>query len=160
MQQEILTASNYIVALEDKCYSANKTSLELLQTVRALEEEIGTLKHYIMDLKRVYIPVRGDPIDMKLADYINECPNRTKLKTMFLRECAGVYEFGQSKCVLKVERQNILVKKGSGFILIDEWLEQQMPVEMERMGRKEPPAPIMKVPKKVAEAAKKTAESR
>ena len=30
LQKEILTASDYIVALENKCYQANKTSLELL----------------------------------------------------------------------------------------------------------------------------------
>ena len=65
--------------LEGKCYEANKTSLELLQTVRDLEAEIQTLKAYIIDLKSriaVYIPVKSDAIDKKLAEYINNYPER------------------------------------------------------------------------------------
>jgi len=42
----------------------------------------------------VYIPVNDDPVDKKLAEYINNYPDRKKLKIMFLRESAGVYEFG------------------------------------------------------------------
>ena len=50
-----------------------------------------------MDLKSriaVYIPVKSDAIDMKLAEYINNYPDRSKLKIMFMRESNGVYEFG------------------------------------------------------------------
>jgi hypothetical protein len=42
----------------------------------------------------VYIPIKGDPIDTKLAEYINNYPERNKLKIMFMRESLGVYEFG------------------------------------------------------------------
>jgi len=41
--------------------------------------EIHTLKQYIIDLKSriaVYIPVRGDPTDKRLAEYINNFPDR------------------------------------------------------------------------------------
>jgi len=41
--------------------------------------EIETLKQYIIDLKSriaVYIPVRGDMIDKRLAEYINNFPDR------------------------------------------------------------------------------------
>ena len=61
------------------------------------EDEIEVLKNYIIDLKAriaVYIPQKGDPIDKKLAEYINNYPDRQKLKIMFLRESEGVYEFG------------------------------------------------------------------
>ena len=78
-----MTASNYIVALEDKCFKANKTSLDLLQTVRDLESEIETLKFYILDLKSrlaVYVPVKTDPVDMRLAEFINNFSDRKKLK--------------------------------------------------------------------------------
>jgi len=57
--------------------------------VKELESEIETLKVYIIDLKgriAVYIPVRNDPIDVKLAEYINNYPDRKKLKIMFMRE--------------------------------------------------------------------------
>jgi hypothetical protein len=44
---------------------------------------------YIIDLKQkvaIYIPQKDDPIDKILADYINNYPDRQRLKIMFLRE--------------------------------------------------------------------------
>ena len=43
------------------------------------ENQIETLQQYIIDLKSriaVYIPVKGDTIDKKLAEYINNYPDR------------------------------------------------------------------------------------
>ena len=81
--------SEYISALEEKMYKANVTSLELLKQLKDSEQEVETLKSYIIDLKgkvAVYIPVKDDPIDEKLADFINNYPDRQKLKIMFMRE--------------------------------------------------------------------------
>jgi hypothetical protein len=39
----------------------------------------------------VYIPVKNDGIDKKLAEYINNYPERSKLKIMFMRESEGIY---------------------------------------------------------------------
>ena len=42
-------------------------------------QEIEQLRQYIIDLKSriaVYIPVKGDTIDKKLAEYINNYPDR------------------------------------------------------------------------------------
>ena len=105
-----MNASDYINVLEEKCYDANKTSLELLATLRDTELEVETLKSYIIDLKAriaVYIPVKDDPIDKKLAEYINNYPDRQKLKIMFMREQAGVYEFGSKRVMVKVEKDKI-----------------------------------------------------
>ena len=74
------------------------------------EDEIEVLKNYIIDLKAriaVYIPQKGDSIDKKLAEYINNYPDRQKLKIMFLRESEGVYEFGSRRVMVKVERDKI-----------------------------------------------------
>jgi chromosome segregation ATPase len=63
LQQEIESASDYILELEEKVYKANKTSLELLKQLKDAELEIETLKQYIVDLKQriaVYIPVKDD----------------------------------------------------------------------------------------------------
>ena len=120
------SATDYIVQLEEKCFQANKTSLELLQQVRDLESEVETLKQYIIDLKSriaVYIPVKSDTIDTKLAEYINNYPDRQKLKIMFMRESSGVYEFGQRRVHVKVEKGKILIKVGGGFLSIDEFLD-------------------------------------
>jgi len=62
--------------------------------LEAAHMEIQTLKQYIIDLKSriaVYIPVKGDPVDKRLAEYINNFPDRQKLKIMFMRESDGVY---------------------------------------------------------------------
>ena len=91
-------------------YRANKTSLELLKQLKDAEVEIETLKQYIIDLKQriaVYIPVKDDQIDRKLAEYINNYPDRQKLKIMFMRESSGVYEFGSRRVMVKVEREKI-----------------------------------------------------
>jgi hypothetical protein len=52
------------------------------------------LKNYVIDLKQriaVYIPIKDDPVDKKLAEFINNYPERSKLKIMFMRESEGVY---------------------------------------------------------------------
>ena len=84
------------------------------------------LKNYIIDLKAriaVYIPQKGDSIDKKLAEYINNYPDRQKLKIMFLRESEGVYEFGSRRVMVKVERDKIQIKVGGGYLSIDEFLD-------------------------------------
>ena len=110
LQKEVLAASDYIVEVQEKCYESNKQALELLQSLKASEEEVETLKNYIIDLKAriaVYIPTKDDPTDKKLAEYINNYPDRQKLKIMFMRESEGVYEFGSRRILVKVERDKI-----------------------------------------------------
>ena len=108
----MLTASDYIVALEARCYQANKTSLEVLNNLRAsearYEQDVGNLKSYIIDLKAripYYIPVKNDTIDFMLAEYINSIPDNQKVQIMFMRESAGVYEFGTKKVMVTADDQ-------------------------------------------------------
>ena len=106
-------ATEYMAQLEDKVYKANKTSLDLLTNLRDVELEVETLKAYIIDLKSriaVYIPVKNDETDKKLAEYINNYPDRQKLKIMFMRESEGVYEFGSKRVMVKVEKDKIKLK--------------------------------------------------
>ena len=86
----------------------------------------------------VYIPVKTDPSDTKLAEYINNYPDRKKLKIMFMRESEGVYEFGSRKVMVKVERGKIQIKVGGGFLSIDEFLDQYTPAELDRLDRADP----------------------
>ena len=126
-------ASDYILQIENKCFEANKTSLELLQSLRDLEAENASLRAEVMSLVHqlkevtsriaVYIPVKSDPVDSKLAEFINNYPDRKKLKIMFMRESQGVYEFGSRRVMVKVEKQKILIKVGGGFLSIDEFLD-------------------------------------
>ena len=141
LQREVLAASDYIVEVQEKCYESNKQALELLQSLKESEEEIETLKNYIIDLKAriaVYIPAKDDPTDKKLAEYINNYPDRQKLKIMFMRESEGVYEFGSRKILVKVERDKIQIKVGGGYLGIDEFLDQYTPAELEKLERRDP----------------------
>ena len=60
-------------------YQANQTSLQLLKDLKDAEAETETLKSYCIDLKSkvaIYVPVKDDTVDMKLADFINNYPDR------------------------------------------------------------------------------------
>ena len=148
LNKELENASDYIVRLEDKFYEAKKTSLDLLKCVKdseaeidQLKDEIEMLKAYIIDLKSriaVYIPVKGDAIDKKMAEYINNYPDRQKLKIMFMRESEGVYQFGTKRIGVKVAKDKIEIRVGGGFLSIDEFLDQYTPAELEKLERKDP----------------------
>jgi len=86
----------------------------------------------------VYIPVKGDPTDMKLAEFINNYPDRQKLKIMFMRESEGVYEFGSRRVAVKVEKGKINVRVGGGYLSLDEFLDQYTPAELEKLERRDP----------------------
>ena len=103
--------------------------------------EIHTLKQYIIDLKSriaVYIPVKNDVIDKKLAEYINNYPDRQKLKIMFMRETEGVYQFGTKRVWVRCVRDKIEIKVGGGYLSLDEFLDQYTPAELEKLDRKDP----------------------
>lgn len=64
--------------LEQKVHKANNTSLELLRQLKDAESEIDALKEYIIELKSrvaVYIPIKEDDVDKRLAEYINNYPD-------------------------------------------------------------------------------------
>lgn len=78
--------------------------------MRDLEYETATLKSYIIELKArvaIYVPVKGDPVDQKMAEFVNNYPDRNKLKMMFMRESEGTYEFGSKKVNVRVEKNKI-----------------------------------------------------
>ncbi len=141
LQKELVQASAYIVQLEEKFYESQRTGLELLKELKHAEMEIETLKAYIVDLKSriaVYIPVKNDTIDKKIAEYINNYPDRQKLKIMFMRESEGVYQFGSKRVAVKVDKDKINIRVGGGFLSIDEFLDQYTPAELEKIERKDP----------------------
>ena len=109
--------------------------------MRDLELENDTLKNYIIDLKArvaVYVPIKGDPIDQKVAEFINNYPDRNKLKVMFMRDSEGVYEFGSKRINVRIEKGRILIRVGGGYLSIDEFLDQFTPVELEKLERRDP----------------------
>ena len=141
VQVELGEAGENIASCEERLKQTSIRSLELLKNLKDCEEEIDTLKQYIIDLKSriaVYIPVKNDMTDKKLAEYINNYPERNKLKIMFMRESEGVYQFGSKRVGLKVAKDKIEIRVGGGFLSIDEFLDQYTPAELEKLERKDP----------------------
>lgn len=98
-----------------------------------MQQEIEHLKVYAVDLKArvaIYVPIKDDPVDEKLAEYVNNEPDRQKFKIMFLRETAGVYEFGSRRIEVRVNKGKIMIRVGGGYIGIDEFLNQYTPEEL------------------------------
>jgi len=60
---------------------------------------------------------------MRLAEFINNYPDRQKLKIMFLRESEGVYEFGSKRIFVRVDNDRINIRVGGGYLSIDEFLD-------------------------------------
>ena len=58
------------------------------------------------------------------------------MKILFLRESEGVYQFGARRVFIKIEKGNqILVRVGGGFMLIEEFIKQYTDAQVERRGR-------------------------
>jgi CYTH domain-containing protein len=148
VRDDLESATQYITELEDKFYKSQMDQLNLLKLLTAsersceeMQNEIEVLRNYIIDLKSriaVYIPVKDDKIDKKIAEYINNYPDRQKLKIMFMRESEGVYQFGSKRVGVKVDKDKINIRVGGGYLSIDEFLDQYTPAELEKLERKDP----------------------
>jgi hypothetical protein len=95
---------------ETEIETLKQNIIDLKQNIIDLKQNIIDLKQNIIDLKPrlvVYIPVKGDVVDKKLAEYINNYPERSKLKIMFMRESEGIYSFGTKRVYLRVDKDKI-----------------------------------------------------
>lgn len=59
------------------------------------------------------------------------------MNIMFLRESEGVYQFGQKRVQVKVEKGNqILCRVGGGYMHIDEFIKKYTETEVEKVERR------------------------
>jgi len=76
-----------------------------------------------MSGQAVYIPKKLDKIDVAVGNFINNYPERDRMSIIFLRESEGVYQFGQKRVYVKIEKgQNLLVRVGGGFMHIADFI--------------------------------------
>jgi len=80
----------------------------------------------------LYVPVKGDEVDMALADYLNNIADKSKLQVMFIRLNPGVYSFGSKKVCIKVDNGKINIRVGGGYLRIEEFLDKYTTVELEK----------------------------
>ena len=115
--------------------------MELLQQIRDQQTEIESLRVYAVDLKAkvsIYVPIKDDPVDERVAEYLNNYPDRQQLKIMFLRESTGVYEFGTKRVEVREAKGKLLIRVGGGYMGIDEFLATYTPGELEKLERRDP----------------------
>ena len=89
---------------------SHKELLEKLEVEH--KEEVSTLKAFANDIKhriQTYIPNKQDAIDVKLGQYVNNYPDKRKLKFAFVRQAQGKYVFATRLVTVKVDGANINV---------------------------------------------------
>lgn len=128
MQNELQDSNEMVLKMEEKVYQSEKTNnLELLKQLQAAEVEITCLEEKIHSIGyRIYFPMRNDPIECKVAEYVNNHPDREKFKIMFKRVigCSGVYYFGTKKILISEHREMLKVRVGGGYMDIDEFVDK------------------------------------
>lgn len=70
----------------------------------------------------IYKPLKDDPIDQNLANYINRAPLRLRSKMQFEREAPGIYRFARKKVFMKIEGETIVIRVGGGYLTIQEFV--------------------------------------
>ena len=72
----------------------------------------------------MYHPVKDDPIDKKLAEYINNAPVKLRSQLTFVRESEGMYKYGKKRVFMKIEKDMIIIRVGGGYLTIEEFIDQ------------------------------------
>ena len=130
MQKDLEEAADYNLSLEEKVYKSNKISLDLVAQLKHMKLGLDFFGHYY----KVYDAVKSDPVDIALEEYINWSPYKVPLSNLFARESEGVYTFGSKKTTIKVEGTELKVRVGGGFLSIHEFVQQYLPLELEKLG--------------------------
>ena len=94
----------------------------------------GKIKQ-LQAMAATYVPVKGDEVDMALADFLNNFEDKGKLQVMFIRLQPGIYSFGSKKVCVKVDNGKINIRVGGGYMRITEFLEKYTTIELEKSAR-------------------------
>ena len=94
--------------------------------IERLHDIIVQLKNntYVPENAFIYYPVKDDPLDQKLAMFINNMPYDLRDKMRFEREAEGIYKYGKKRVFMKIEKDQIIIRVGGGYLTIDEFIEQ------------------------------------
>ena len=137
-----------LITFEEELYESKNIQLDLLDQLKLCEDKLEVAEAKIVELLShidnimkglpTYIAHKDDKTDKALSKYINSRPEHSKLEIMFLRESEGVYQFGQKRVFVKIEKGNqILCRVGGGFMHIDEFIQQYTTTEREKIERRD-----------------------
>ena len=73
-----------------------------------------------------------------VADYVNNYPNKQKLKINFKREKEGTYLFGTQYVIISDMQNKLQCKIGGGFMSMDVFVDTILPKELEKLQNKDP----------------------
>ena len=79
----------------------------------------------------LYLPVRGDPIDFAMAEYVNSL--RNPLKVPFVREEHGVYLFGTRNLRVNNQFSKLAIVLHEGSIPIEDFVAKNSKAELEKL---------------------------
>lgn len=139
--------SKVVESLNDKVYETEKCLIYLKNVIADKDDYLVNLKKMILEMKdqaSVYIPVSDDPIDRRIAEWINASNDPNRLTRLFIRERDGVYQFGSKRIYVKVEGDKVFIRVGGGFLTLDEFLRIHVPIELEKMAVRDPVAVLSK----------------
>lgn len=111
VMQSLQDASDYLFRQAESTLNESKTIDKLIDDIEDKENEIEALKQLIDKVRKrvpLYIPIKDDPIDTALAEYLNS--RSDPLAVPFTREDLGVYVFGTKKIYLKLDSGKISSK--------------------------------------------------
>jgi len=117
--------------------------IEKTQTVKELEAKLAALLNKkpepLRPANQIYMPVRGDEIDERLADYINA--NGTPVP--WRRISQGNYTYGTKKVSVKYMRSHLIIKVGGGSMMVEEFAANYEDIELAKMNYQNPGASIV-----------------
>jgi len=84
-----------------------KYSADLEAQVRNTQAQVAQLldaNQKLMLNQGIYIAKKSDPVDAALGKYLNAYPEKEKMKILFLRQSEGIYQFGQKRVFIKIDK--------------------------------------------------------
>lgn len=136
-QSEIEAANAKIGDMQERLNKAESTEIAKLMIKQS--EELKKMKDREFAIKyQIYHGKKDDIIDKTLEQYLNSYPEKEKLKILFLRQSEGVYQFGQKKVYMKIEKgNNLFVRIGGGFMHIDNFIQTYTSGEVDKIDFKD-----------------------
>ena len=104
--------------LNDKVMELEKLVIYLKNAVVDKDDYALNLKKLIIELKdksAVYVALRDDPLDKRIAEFINASNDPHRLTKLFIRESDGVYQFGTKRVYVKTEGDKVFSKLKSNL---------------------------------------------
>lgn len=83
---------------------------------------------------QIYHPIKGDIVDMHLAEYINMYGSPVP----WTRDGAGNYTYGTKKVNVKYMRNNLIIKVGGGSMMVEEFIATYEDIELAKLNYQRP----------------------